>query len=964
MKFRHLLMALCLFAATQAGAVQIDRAQARIVADALIAINDNSSDDVPLAPYYIFSRGAGKGYVIVSGDDSTAPIVGYTEQGDFDEEQLPAPLKGMLKSWEEKINRLHQAQGTRQTATMTPEKARRRLVLPSYKSTWKDVPVLMSTHWNQGYPYNMLAPHRTDNGNQALTGCLATAASQIIYYFRVDNPTETLYDTPTYGYGGAPVTVSIPKGTPIRYDLMKLSGSGTIKQDSAVAVLMYVAGTSAWLTYADGSGTATSGQNSNMGDVLRGQFALNNDYCGKWSYSQQGWEKLVYDNLASGRPMLYTGANESQGGHAVVLDGYQASTGLYHFNFGWGGQGDGYFTIDDETGMNGFNSSQTMLCNITPKNQHYSANIIPPVLYERTNGEINVKVRNNATLPQSKFYLYCTANSTKPSAPSASDETTVVASGDSAIITFNYRPASARPLNIFLYDNADKLLDQTTVEVLSATPDLTLESISLDTSSDVTSAGGYAFSHLYNTTANVSVRLTNGANGTVCQPTLRCSVFEYDAETGTWAADSTVRSITSLQFQIGETCDTIFQFKGLKAGSCYKAHLVPVATTTSKFPIEIATPDSVLYFKVFAPTLSMTANGRHATVTGNWNPTLFAEAASDPFVTSYDLTAVEGISSQPVAANPNAIYYLSRPVDGLTNAVADGVCDNLVVVGANEFAPLAAFHANKATFRLAPFASAKWNVTSLPFAADVPVGMQARRITGISTVKLSQEHASHVSAAEPFAYLSSCPSLDTFTAVDVEVLADTIYSSLSDSIVVATVNTAADAKAMTLGEKSNMPYFLNADAGTPVLPFCTVLKTRSSSGIRLYSEATIDRYYTALADTLTSAYNALAANQNSSQYQQFSDIVAAYATAFTNYGYADYNAVKDAVKELGELIALFLSGGELPSGIEVIPDTESATATDSTVRYYSIDGTPLQTPRRGIVIVKQGNKVRKMVVRD
>ena len=75
MKFRHLLMALCLFAATQAGAVQIDRAQARIVADALIAINDNSSDDVPLAPYYIFSRGAGKGYVIVSGDDSTAPIV-------------------------------------------------------------------------------------------------------------------------------------------------------------------------------------------------------------------------------------------------------------------------------------------------------------------------------------------------------------------------------------------------------------------------------------------------------------------------------------------------------------------------------------------------------------------------------------------------------------------------------------------------------------------------------------------------------------------------------------------------------------------------------------------------------------------------------------------------------------------------------------------------------------------------
>lgn len=964
MKLRNLLMVLCLFAIMDASAVQIDRSQARIVANALISIDDATTDDVPLAPYYIFSRGAGKGYVIVSGDDSTTPILGYTEQGDFNEEQLPTPLRGMLQAWSDKITRLQRNQSTGQTARMTPEKARRRLALPSYKANWTDVPVLMSTHWNQGYPYNMLSPHRTDNGNQTLTGCVATAASQIIYYFRVDNPTETLYDTPTYGYGGAPVTKSIPKGTPIRYDLMKLSGSGTIKQDSAVAMLMYVAGTSAWLLYGVGDGTATSGENPKMGDALRGQFNLNNDYCEKWKYSQQGWEKLVYDNLTSGRPMLYCGANVSQGGHAVVVDGYQASTGLYHFNFGWGGGGDGYYTVDDETGMNGFNTSQTMLCNITPKDQRCSAKIIEPVLYERTKGEIKVVVRNNATLPQSKFYLYCSNTSSKPSKPADSDETTVVAVGDSATITFSYRPTTSRPLNISLYDSTDRLLDKIKVDILPATPDLTLESISVDASSDATTVGALTFKHLYNTVANVNVRLTNGPDGSACQPTLKCSIFEYDADNGTWAADSTVRSISTLLFQVGDTRDTTFTFRNLKAGAYYKAHLVPVASAPTQFPIEIATPDSVLYFKVFEPTLAMTANGRHATITGNWNPTLFAGFASNPSVTTYDLTSVEGISSQPVAANPNAMFYVAEPVEGTKNTIAAGVCDNLVIEGAHEFVPLEAFRANNASFRLSPFSPARWNVTSMPFSADVPMGMQARRITGIGKLRLTQENVSHVNAKEPFAYLSSCPALDAFTATGVDVVADTVYSSLTDSLVIATVKTLAASKTMTLGEKSDMPYFLNADAGTLVLPFSCVLKTKVGSGIGLFAEPATDRNYTILADSLTSAYNALAANQSNSQYRQFAEIVAKYAAAFTNYDYEDNKAIRDAAKELGDLIALFLSGGELPTGIEIVPDAENASTADGAIRYYSIDGTQLPAPRRGIVIVRQGNKVRKMVVKD
>lgn len=76
-------LAILLTCPLYANADAIDRSQARIVAQNIVSIDDSAPDDVALAPYYIFSRGAGKGYVIVSGDDSTAPIIGYTDMGDY-----------------------------------------------------------------------------------------------------------------------------------------------------------------------------------------------------------------------------------------------------------------------------------------------------------------------------------------------------------------------------------------------------------------------------------------------------------------------------------------------------------------------------------------------------------------------------------------------------------------------------------------------------------------------------------------------------------------------------------------------------------------------------------------------------------------------------------------------------------------------------------------------------------------
>ena len=147
----------------------------------------------------------------------------------------------MLENWAVGIGKIQAAPkrvGPKRSISERLETARRGV--ESFKEKWQDVPILCQTHWHQSSPYNDLCPVN-EQGKRAVTGCVATAASQIIYYYRKDNPAELQHNTPTYSYG-FPVTESLPKGTPIEYNLMKLSGSGTSKQNHAVAVLMYAIG--------------------------------------------------------------------------------------------------------------------------------------------------------------------------------------------------------------------------------------------------------------------------------------------------------------------------------------------------------------------------------------------------------------------------------------------------------------------------------------------------------------------------------------------------------------------------------------------------------------------------------------------------------------------------------------------------------------------------------------------------
>ena len=968
MKLKYTLATLAALSTLSTHALPIKKSEAREIARTFIGINDTTTDNDAYCPYYIFSRGQGKGFVIVSGDDSTTPILGYTDQGDYVKGSMPETFDQMLAQWANRIRQLQKTHHSRvKRMPQTSALIRRRLAAATSHPRWSSVSPLIVTHWHQSYPYNMLAPRRTDNNQQAMTGCEATAAAQIVYYFRRDNPSTLLYATPTYsgGWFHAPVTMSLPAGTPVRYDLMKHSGTGTLQQDSAVAVLMYAVGTCARLGYGYQDGTSTAGQTTDMGNSISSEFNLQNDCLYKSSFSQSGWEAMIYTNLSSGRPLLYSGSNPSSGGHAVVLDGYQASTGLFHFNFGWGGQGDGYYTVNDSTGMNGFNSDQTVLANITPKKQNIKGELSTNGLYKKAQSTIRAKIFNNSTLAYKGINLYCSYTNLLPATdPTASDKVSEIVPGDSLTIDFAYLPTTAKPLYVFLTDANKNLLDSMQVLVQASKAALVLNNISVDASGVTVSHEGQTYQQVNNTTANISVNLTNGPGGTYCQPYIRCHLDSLNQSTNEWTSVKTL-SINKLIFEAGATHDTLFTYTDLEPGRYYRAYMEKRVNAGVTSQMTFATADSVVYFVVTKPDFTLTVNGRKAIASGHWNEALFNKATANANVTSYDLTAVKDLNIQPVSANGNAVFYLSYRVPGTVNTIVNGQCDSLVIHTSGEFLPAQAFSAKKAVLVLDSARTGQWGEVVVPFAVSLPSGMQGRQVTAVGTTRLTMENVRSVKAMQPLLYITDRDALRTLEASDVTITTDSVATAANGLWTGYTVNTTTSEGVSLWGETNGMPAYLAANTGTRVAPFATQITGTCANGYRVYMSGrytAIDVVYTALADTLNKAYRMMD-EYGATAVQWLGDSVAKAESFFNNYEATGSQQVKDYVTMLSNLMKQYLNHG-ITDDIRHVSVTRPGTDAEAAqTEYYSIDGRRLSRPVSGLVIVKRGSDVRKIWVR-
>ena len=315
--------------------------------------------------YYIFNKGVGNGFVIVSGDDEVEPVLGYCDSGEFDYEQMPPNMREWLDDYDRQIAQLHQAG---------------KVIFRDAIPTHPRVEPLLTCTWNQGYPYNLTCPDYFSLG-RSVTGCVATAMAQLLYYNRDKSVTETQADMPSYEtrtshatYGKLHVD-GIPAGSAIDWKNMKdeYSSSSTEIQRKAVADLMHYCGVAVKMDYTHQSSGAYS---YDVYTALKDYFGYGESvrYYSNSETTDVQWDQIVYSDIAAGRPIYISGSNSS-GGHAFCADGYDGNR-HFHINWGWGGTSDGWYLLTNLTpgqqgiggSSDGYNNYRNVITGIEPEN--------------------------------------------------------------------------------------------------------------------------------------------------------------------------------------------------------------------------------------------------------------------------------------------------------------------------------------------------------------------------------------------------------------------------------------------------------------------------------------------------------------------------------------------------------------------------------------------------------------------
>ena len=291
-------------------------------------------------------------FVLVSAEDNARAVLGYSDEGTFDANNIPENMQFWLKMYADEMRSATEAKG----------KVNRREVIKHPKNQqifrgprWRKVmkreaeeeayptiaPLLGETIWGQGEPFNNMCPQI---GNErAVTGCVATALSQIMYIHKY--PTKGIgshsYKTETEG-----LTVSANFGN-TTYDWANMipnyNKSYTSAQADAVATLMFHAGVAADMDYTvDGSGAVSSIALVGLTNYFGYDKAIN--VLPKDFLKEETTLQTIASDLQAGRPVYISGSTVNQEGHAFVCDGMQ-SDGYLHINWGWNGMADGYFAI-------------------------------------------------------------------------------------------------------------------------------------------------------------------------------------------------------------------------------------------------------------------------------------------------------------------------------------------------------------------------------------------------------------------------------------------------------------------------------------------------------------------------------------------------------------------------------------------------------------------------------------------
>ncbi len=838
------------------------------------------------APYYIFSRGENQGFVIVSGDDCLPKILGYTESGDYEEEKLPPHFFSWLNYYGTLVEEA-QAQGVNTARTE----------VRSTRAAKERVEPLLTSHWHQGWPYNNYCPFIEGTTNRSIAGCVATAATQVVYYWRKDNPSTLQATTSLYGNSnGAPVTEIWEKGTPLKWDLMldHYNGSHPAECEDAVATFTAALGHANWLGY----GSSTWGQISDLVGTFSNYFRMSSVCEYKDGHSQTDWENKIYNDLIAARPIVYTGYSGDTGGHAIVLDGYDGNN-LYHFNFGWGGQADGYYTVDDElSAVGGFNFVQGMTYQIMPKQRNISAEIVRPADFRvNATNELRIKVANNATLPFSGVYLFMNTTGNRPTSLSSAkseDETTVFAAdGSDNYIILSCKPTQAKTTYLWVTDDQLNVLDKDTLEATVGKNDLKLYAVDINGSSDVQTFEGAEYTVVYNEKATCGVEIGNdGLHRYEASPRIAVygsndngRTFEY---VGYKSGKLSVGAGERVRFDVNMTNTSSCP---IEAGKPYYAVLEnPISSIAADDTVSYATADTIVRFILAEKTLAVESfeNGC-VKMTGKWDYNEFktlANRSTYKTATLFDLTAVEGVGSAPVCEkNPNALFLVADDVDVEADNIVkpDGRATRLSLTAGYGFTPTMPLSVKKVEVNIAQMPN-HWYLFTAPCALSVPDGMLARRIDSHAKSGISNKttNVTELEAGKTYLLIASSSRKQTLIGENVECVVS-VAENADPAVVGVFAGTTAPAGAFVIDPAED--YFELLEEETEVDGLRGYfLASDVTKRFRAYSSVTLDPRYKTLGESIEAAYDILEANAGyvtEEAYRAMADSIAAAEKVFS-----------------------------------------------------------------------------------
>jgi hypothetical protein len=296
------------------------------------------------------------GWVLVSGDDKTIPVLGYSVSGSFDGDVSPEEGVGeWIRHYSKTISDVAKDKSIKRDAHWDDNSGSYRLK----SSAIAPVTPLIPVTWDQDNVWNAFCPEdESGPGGRAYVGCVGVCMAQAmsVYKYPAKATGDKTYYHDTYGT----IIMHYDRESPYEWDSMSLN-----KADIFNSELLYHCAVSVSMDFgADGS----SAQTKNVPTALSRYFKYfsGTRYVARYD-NDSTWTSLLINELSAGRPVIYSGFPEDDSpGHAFDIDGVD-TRGYFHLNWGWNGKYNAYYLINNlRPGTYSFNHNQGAVINIRP----------------------------------------------------------------------------------------------------------------------------------------------------------------------------------------------------------------------------------------------------------------------------------------------------------------------------------------------------------------------------------------------------------------------------------------------------------------------------------------------------------------------------------------------------------------------------------------------------------------------